>query len=117
MLLETPRHTSVDGAEGQAQEAIAVLVLGELGADPRGGLDGLGVGSHTANSDGVLVDITAGRAAVSVADAPGVAAHLSSIRRGLVDRVTGALRRAQFVRENPPERTCQQTFIVLKQHT
>ena len=62
----------IDGAKGQAEEAVA-LVLGELGADGLGQFDGLARDRGAADVDDVRVDVAAGGAAVSVADAPGLA--------------------------------------------
>lgn len=66
------RGDGVDGAEGQAQEAIA-LVLSELGANGFGQFDGLAGDGCTADVDDVGVDVAAGRAAISVADFPSLA--------------------------------------------
>lgn len=58
----------VDGAESQAQQTIVVLVLHELLADLLGSLDGLARGLNATNNDGVLVDVTAGGALVTIGD-------------------------------------------------
>lgn len=66
------RLNGVDGAEGEPEEAVA-LVLGELRADGPGQFDGLAGDGCTADADDIGVDVAAGRAAVSVADAPSLA--------------------------------------------
>lgn len=90
-ITQNHRLTGVDRAESQAQQAIVVLVLDELLADPSGSLDCLVVSRHAANGDGVQVNIAAGRAAVTVGDAPGVPLHLRRIRRWVVDIMAAAL--------------------------
>lgn len=94
------RLNSVDGAEGQTQQAIIVLVLHELLADLLGSLNSLTRGLDTTNNDSVLVDITASRALVTIGDGPGSARKLSSIV-GLIDGVTGLLRGRKLSGEDP----------------
>ena len=82
----------VDGAEGEAEEAVA-LVLSEFGADGFGQFDGLTGDGCTADVDNIGVDVAAGGAAIPVADAPG----LAGVDRGgfgigrVVDVVAGLL--------------------------
>ena len=64
------RLDGVDGAEGEPEEAVA-LVLRELRADGFGELDGLARDGGATYVDDVGVDVAAGGAAVSVANAPG----------------------------------------------
>lgn len=90
----------VDGAEGQTQETVVVGVLGELGADLGGSLDSLAGGLDGADGDGVLVDVTAGGAAITVGDGPGGAAQLGTVV-GLVDGVARLLRGRQLLGEDP----------------
>lgn len=71
--LDLVGRDGVDGAKGQAQEAVA-LVLSEFGADLFGQFDGLAGDRGSADVDHVSVDVAAGGAAVSIADAPGLAA-------------------------------------------
>ena len=92
----------VDGAKGQAQEAIA-LVLSEFRADGFGQFDGLAGDGCTADIDNVRVYIATSWAAISVANVPSLA---SVNRRGwgvgwVVDVMTGLLVCGQLRRENP----------------
>ena len=66
---------SVDGGEGQAEEAVVTGVLLELGADFFGEFDGLAGEGGGADSYGVGVDIAAGRATVAIGNVPGRAAE------------------------------------------
>lgn len=95
---------SVDRAESETEQAVVVLVLGELLADLGGSLDSLTGGLDSADGDGILVDITAGGAAVSVGDGPGVARQLGAVVR-LVEAVTLLLRSGKLRGENPAEIT------------
>lgn len=66
----------VDGRKGQAEETVVACVLGELAADGCSDFNGLGGGGDATDDYGVLVDVAAGRAAVSVGDFPGGAGDL-----------------------------------------
>jgi hypothetical protein len=50
-----------------------------------GSLHSLALGSDTTHSDGILVDVTAGTATITILDLPGVATQLLGIGRWLVD--------------------------------
>ena len=82
----------VDRTEGEAEETIA-LILSEFGADGLGQFDDLTGHGCTANIDGVGVDVATGRAAISIADAPGLA--IADFRGrglgGVVDAVASLL--------------------------
>jgi hypothetical protein len=80
----------VDGRVGQTEKTVAGSVLGELSADGLSGLNSLGSSSDTANNNGVLVDITAGRAAIAVGDVPGETNELLSASAGGVEVDTRA---------------------------
>lgn len=90
----------VDGAESQAQQTIVVLVLHELLADLLGSLNGLARGLDATNNDGVLVDVTAGRALVTIGDGPGSTRQLGAVA-GLVDGVAGLLGSGKLSGEDP----------------
>lgn len=90
----------VDGAEGEAEQTVVVLVLHELRADLLSGLHGLAGSLDTADGDGVLEDVAAGGAAVAVADRPAVAGHGRGVA-GLVDGVTSLVGLGQLGREDP----------------
>lgn len=60
----------VDDAEAEAEQAVRVGVLGELGRDLAGRLDGLVRDGDVADADNVGVDVAGRRAAVAVADLP-----------------------------------------------
>ena len=66
----------VDGREGQSEETIIAGVQGELAADLSSDFNGLGGCGNATDGYGVLVDYTAGRAAVSIGDFPGSAGDL-----------------------------------------
>lgn len=66
------RPDGVDGAEGEPEEAIA-LVLGEFRTDGPGQFDGLAGHGGAADADHIGVDVSTGGAAVSVANAPSFA--------------------------------------------
>lgn len=68
----------VDGRKGQTEETVVAGVLGELAADGCSDFNGLGAGGDAADDNGVLVDVAAGRAAVSVGDFPGGARDLGA---------------------------------------
>lgn len=95
------RH-GVDGAESEAEETVA-CVLSEFRADGLSQLDSLAGDGCTADVDDIGVDIAAGGAAVSIADAP----SLASVDcggwgvGGVVDVVAGLLVRGQLGREHP----------------
>jgi hypothetical protein len=95
------RLDGVDGAEGQAEKTVVVLVVDELLADLGGSFDSLAGGLDTADCDGVSVDITASRALVTVLDLPGGASNLGAVATGLVDAVASLLGSGQFRREDP----------------
>lgn len=82
---------SVDGAESQTKQTVVVLVVDELLADLGGSLNRLGRGRDATDNDGVLVDVTASRALVTILDRPGVAGELGGIAAGLVDAVASRL--------------------------
>ena len=84
------RGDSVDGGEGEAEEAVG-FVLSEFGGDGFGELDGLACDSRTAYVDGIGVDITTGGAPVAVANGPGFTGELLSGGGigGVVDVVVG----------------------------
>jgi hypothetical protein len=67
----------VDGAEGEAEQAVVVGVRGEGGADGCRCLDGLGSGGYASDNDLVSVDIAPGTRAISVGNGPGISALLS----------------------------------------
>lgn len=92
---------SVDAAESEAEEAVVVGVLGELGRDLGGSFDCLGGCGDGANDDLVGVDIAAGSGAVLVADVPGGARDLLAGDGWVVLGVTGGLARGSFRREDP----------------
>lgn len=81
----------VDGAESQTKQAVVVLVVDELLADLGGSLNRLGRSLDATNHNGVLVDVTASRALVTVGDGPAVASQLGSVAARLVEAVTGRL--------------------------
>ena len=62
------RRHRVDAAEGEAEQAVGVSVLGEGARDGGGGLDGLGGRGHTADGDFVGVDLAGRARAVTVRD-------------------------------------------------
>ena len=66
------RGDGVDGGEGETEEAVG-FILSEFGGDGLGELNGLACDGCTAYVNGVSVDVTAGRAAVAVANRPGFA--------------------------------------------
>lgn len=103
--------TSVDRAERQTKQSVIVLVVDELLADLLRSFDGLAISLHAADSDGVLVDIAAGTAAVSVGDVPGVALHLLAAG-GVVDCVTRLRGLSQFSREDPTDRVVSRTLVL-----
>lgn len=63
----------VDGAKSQTKQTVVVLIVDELLADLGGSLNRLGGSLDTTDGDGVLVDVTASRALVTVLDRPAVA--------------------------------------------
>ena len=67
---------SVDGVEGEAEQAVIVDVLLELGRDGLGELDGLATDGRAADGDGVCVDVARGARAIAVGDVPRVAGQL-----------------------------------------
>lgn len=81
----------VQAAEGQAEQAVVVRVLGELGGDNLGRLNGLLGDGQAANGDLVGVDVAAGGAAVAVRDLPGGARELAG--GAALARVVDALAR------------------------
>ncbi len=100
------RGDGVDAAEGQADEAVVVGVLGELGGDLGGGLDGLALELDAADVDDVGVDVARGAAAVAVLDAPGGARELlgrGALGRG-IDAVARLLALGQLAAEDPQVR-------------
>ena len=70
------RLDGVDGVEGEAEQAVVVDVLLELGGDGLGELDGLAGDGRAADGDGVGVDVARGAGAVAVGDVPCVAGEL-----------------------------------------
>lgn len=64
----------VDGAEGQSEKAVGVLILAERRRHGSSSLYGLRGGSHASNGDLVSVDLAGRTRTVAVADLPGVAA-------------------------------------------
>lgn len=96
------RLHGVDGAEGEPEEAVA-LVLGEFRTDGLGQFDGLAGDGCTANADDVGVDVAAGRAAVSVANTPSLAvADCGGPRVGwVVDAMASLLVAGQLGGEDP----------------
>lgn len=95
------RLDGVDGAEGQAEKTVVVLVVDELLADLGGGFDSLAGGLDTADGDGIFVDITASGALVTVLDLPGGASNLGAVVAGLVNAVASLLGSGQLRREDP----------------
>ena len=83
-------------AESQSQQTIAVHVLGELLADLLGCFNGLVVCRDTSDANGILVDIAAGSAAVTVRYLPTGTFHFCPVFTGLVDAVFSPLRRRQL---------------------
>lgn len=100
-LLLRGRHR-VDGVEGQAEEAVRV-VLFELRADGVGELDGLVGYRGGADADGVGVHVAGCAAAVAVGDVPGFADEQfgSAGGGGVVERVAGVFGGGEFGGENP----------------
>ena len=92
----------VDGGEGEAEEAVG-FVLGEFGGDGLGEFDGLAGYSCTAYVDGVAVDVTAGGAAVAVADGPCFAGEDfgGGGLGGVIDVMVGLFICGKFGREDP----------------
>ena len=95
----------VDAAEGEAEEAVVVGVLCELGGDLSGGLDCLGGGSDGADDDLVGVDISAGAGAVLVGNLPGCSGDLLAGCGRVVLGVTSALAGGSFGGEYPAVRS------------
>ncbi len=62
----------IDGAEGETEEAVA-LVLSEFRADGFGQFDGLARDGRPSDIDDIRVNVTAGGAAISIANAPRLA--------------------------------------------
>ena len=92
---------SVDRAEGETEQTVIVLILHELGADLLSSLDSLVGSLDTTDGDSVLVDITAGTAAIAVRDRPASTGDLGSGAASLVDGMATLLRRGKLVGENP----------------
>lgn len=92
----------VDGGEGEAEEAVG-FVLGEFGGDGLGEFDGLAGYGCAAYVDGVAVDVTAGGAAVTVADGPCLAGEDfgASGFGGVVDVMVGLFVGGEFGRKDP----------------
>jgi hypothetical protein len=92
---------SVDAAEGKAEKTIDRGVVSERAAGLGGDLDGLLVEGDTSDLDSVFVDVTAGRAAIAVADVPGGSRDLLGVVAGGVVVVALALRGGGQGRESP----------------
>ena len=92
----------VDGGEGEAEETVG-FVLGEFRGDGFGEFDGLAGYGCAAYVDGVAVDVTAGGAAVAVADGPCFAGEDFGSGRisGVIDVVVGLFICWKFGREDP----------------
>ena len=99
------RADGVDGAEREAEEAVVVGVLGELGRDLSGGLNCLRGGSDGADDDLVGVDVAAGTRAVLVADVPGCSSDLLAGCGGVVLGVAGTLAGGSLGGEHPTVRS------------
>lgn len=92
----------VDGGEGEAEEAVG-FILGEFRGDGLGEFDGLAGYGCAAYVNGVAVDVTAGGAAVAVADGPGFAGEGfgGAGFGGVVDVMVGLFVCREFGREDP----------------
>jgi hypothetical protein len=97
------RFTSVDRAESQTQQTVVVLILSKLLADFAGSLNSLTLGSDTAHGDGVLIDVTASAAAITIGDVPAGALDLGGVAGRLVDVVPGLLGLGELIGEDPAE--------------
>lgn len=95
--------TSVDRAESETQQTVIVLVLNKLIANLASGLDGLALGSDAAHGDSILINVTAGTAAITVADVPAGTSDLGGVSRRLVDVVAGLLGLGELLGEDPAE--------------
>ena len=97
------RRDGVDRVEGQAQQAVAVGVLFEFGADRLGQLDPLPRHLGGADVDGVAVDVAAGATAVAVGDVPRFAGEeLGGAGVGrVVEDVAGVLGAGKLGGEDP----------------
>ena len=93
--------TSIERTKRQTQQTVIILVHGKLPADILGGLNGLSMRGDTTDTDGILVDITASPAAITVGDLPAVSFQLSRVGSWLVDAVTTPFRSGKFLREDP----------------
>lgn len=93
----------VQAAEGQTEQSVVVGVRCELGRDRLGGLDSLAGDGKATDSDLVLVDVTAGRAAVTIGDLPGGTAQLrgSAALAGGVDGLAVPLAAGGLAAEDP----------------
>lgn len=74
-LLSCGGH-SVDAAEGKTKETIVVGVALELRRNSLGSLNSLGLEGNATDGHGVSVDVTAGRATITVGDLPRSTAEL-----------------------------------------
>ena len=92
----------VDGGEGEAEKAVG-FVLGEFGGDGLGEFDGLAGYGGATYVDGIAVDVTAGGAAVAVADGPCFAGEDfgGGGFGGVVDIMVGLFICGEFRREDP----------------
>lgn len=97
-----PGADGVDGAESEAEQTVIVHILKESRANLAGGFNSLASSLDTTNSDSVLVDITAGRATITVGDGPGAAGQLGGTAARLIDAVATLLGRCELRREHPP---------------
>lgn len=93
--------TSIERTKRQTQQTVIILVHGKLPADILGGLNGLSMRGDTTDTDGILVDVTASPAAITVGDLPAVSFQLSRVGSWLVDAVTTPFRSGKFLREDP----------------